>query len=97
MVRIVDKNVEQSHRNCIFWGRSDLFNKQIANKFFHVWENGYVQSEATDCGVSFAPNFPPFIGAYSLQVLRFASASEAFNGKSFSHKKVKNFSEIGEE
>ena len=52
--------------------------------------------------VSFAPKFPPFIGACSLQRPRFASASQTFNEKRFSpraflFKKVKNISEIGVE
>ena len=52
--------------------------------------------------VSFAPKFPPFIGACSLQRPRFASASQTFNEKRFSPRaflfnKVKNISEIGVE
>ena len=63
-------------------------NKAIEIAFFvECWENEYVQSiqsEVTDCGVRFTPNFPPFIDACSLRGLRFASASQAFNEKSFS-------------
>ena len=42
------------------------------------------KSQTVDRGASFAPNFPPFIEACSLQGLRFASASQAFNEKRFS-------------
>ena len=54
------------------------------------------KSLTVDRGASFAPNFPPFIEAcraFALRVLRRHLTRNVFL-KSFSHKKVKKFSEI---
>ena len=54
------------------------------------------KSQTVDRGASFAPNFPPFIEAcraFALRVLRRHLTRNVFL-KSFSHKKVKKFSEI---
>ena len=75
----------QRSERCFSHVKKKIYVQSESRTMFFTCEKNDTSNQSQRCA-SFAPKFPPFIGACSLQRPRFASASQTVNEKSFSRR-----------
>ena len=84
---------QSEERTMVFTREKMIRPIRIANDVFHVWEKGYVQSEATEV-CEFHAKIPAFYCSLQRCFVHIQRYEKSFTQRVFLAKKVKNISEM---